>query len=461
MLREKINEEFVIVLKKISKKQFAIDFVNIENPYLLFIQKLVKMCNDSRCTIPAVLKYLEQNKRLEDLNSNYSYCDDLSGAYQELSVNNREYIKTLSSEHRDIIGKKDKKEFLLKLLRNRIKRNYSTWCKAYSIKRTYEKCRRDSEISIFSHRMRGWSNPEFKISKNLSVEIKSNFGFGRSSYFISVIKFKNFKITPFSHWVVYRFAKFSEIIRYSSIHSVQNESWYDAIEFVRDASNLSLKSEKMFIEKYIIDELDKMLDGLNKILRSQQFYGFNERNIHTKYELRSYDLVNFRAEKISGSLDFIESILNFNEITETKSFVDRIERINIETQPILSLELRNARKEIKRLTSEKELIMPILEKWKVKFEKFERRIQLFEERLLKSKELKLCMPNYEIELKKRIAKKFPDYENVSLSYSKVLNEFNIIESQIGQATSSEKIVASCIAKIRKYFKTQSQKRIKL
>ena len=187
MLREKINEEFVIVLKKISKKQFAIDFVNIENPYLLFIQKLVKMCNDSRCTIPAVLKYLEQNKKLDQLNSNYSYCDDLSGAYQELSVNNREYIKTISSEHSDIIGKKDKKEFLLQLLRNRIKSNYSTWCKAYAIKRTYEKCRRDSEISIFSHRMRGWSNPEFKISKNLSVEIKSNFGFGRSSYFITVL----------------------------------------------------------------------------------------------------------------------------------------------------------------------------------------------------------------------------------------------------------------------------------
>ena len=81
-MTDKINEEYVIVLKKISNRKFDINYVNIENPYLRVIQKLVKMCNDSSFTIPEIIKYLEQNKRLDELSSDYSYCEDLSGAFQ-------------------------------------------------------------------------------------------------------------------------------------------------------------------------------------------------------------------------------------------------------------------------------------------------------------------------------------------------------------------------------------------
>lgn len=454
-MTDKINEEYVIVLKKISNRKFDINYVNIENPYLRVIQRLVKMCNDSSFTIPEIIKYLEQNKRLDELSSDYSYCEDLSGAFQELSVNNKSYIKDLKIQYKKILENENRQQFPLRVLRSRIKKNYSTWSKAYSIKKTYAKCRADKEVSIFSHRMMGWSNPVFSISKNLSIEIKSNFGFGRSSYFISVIKFKNFKITPFSHWVKYRYAKYYEILQYSSLHNVQNESWHEAIEFVKDAANLSLKSEKMFIEKYIIDELDKMLDGLNEILKSQEFNIFNERSIRTRYELAGYDLINFRAEKISGSLDFIESILNFNEIIATKTFADRIERINKETQPMLTFELKKTRKEIQKLELEKDVITPKIEKTKIEFEKFERKIKLFENRLLKNNEINVSLPNYEFRLEKKIVIKYPNYENVKLAYKKITLEYNKIESQIQIATNSEKIVKSCLSKIKLYFKNKT------
>lgn len=454
-MKDKINEEYVIVLKKISSRKFDIDYVNIENPYLRVIQKLVKMCNDSSFTIPEIIKYLEQSKRLDELSSDYSYCEDLLGAFQELSVNNRSYIKDIKIQHKKIIETENKQLFHLRVLRSRIKNNYSTWSKAYSIKRIYEKCKTNEEVSIFSHRMMGWSNPEFRISKNLSVQIKSNFGFGQSSYFISVLKFKNFKITPFSYWVEYRYAKYSEILQCSSSHNVQNESWYEAIEFIKDASNLSLKSEKMFIKKYIIDELDKMLDGLNNILNSQKFHILHDPCIRTRYLLSGHELINLRAEKISGSLDFIESILNFNEITSTKTFADRIERINKETQPILISELKKTRKEIQKLKLEKDVITPKFEKSKIEFEKFERKIKLFENRLLKNNEISFSLPNYEFRLEKKIAIKYPNYANVKLAYKRITLEYNKIESQIQIATNSEKIVKSCISKIKLYFKNKT------
>ena len=455
MSPEKINEECLIVLKKINKKKVDVGYVKIENTFAQIMQKLVQICNDSSITFPEIIKYLDKKNELNRLNSNYSYCSNLDGAFQELSVDNVSYIKSITNEFKNISGSDNQKQLRLKRLRSRIKANYTTWSHAYSLKRAYETCRLDKDILIFSHRMMGWSNPVFNITKNLSVEIKTNFGFGRSSYFISVVKFKNFKITPFSHWVLYRYAQFYEIIQYSSLHKVQNESWHEAIEFVKDASNLSMKNENMFIEKYIIDELDKMLDGLNEIMNYKNFYLYNERNIRNWFRLSGHDLVNFRAEKISGSLDFIESILNFNEITATKTFADRIERINKETQPMLTFELKKTRKEIQKLELEKDLITPKFEKSKIEFEKFERKIKLFENRLLKNNEISVSLPNYEFRLEKKIAIKYPNYENVKLAYKKISLEYNKIESQIQIATNSEKIVKSCLSKIKLYFKNKT------
>jgi hypothetical protein len=85
------------------------------------------------------------------------------------------------------------------------------------------------------------------------------------------LKYKNIDITPFSEWVDYEFAQFSEIIRYSQSYILRNEYWLDAMEYSRDACNLSLVDEVKFVEKYVIDECEKMVRGLENILNKEYF----------------------------------------------------------------------------------------------------------------------------------------------------------------------------------------------
>src|SRR5690606_38411441 len=127
-----------------------------------------------------------------------------------------------------------------------------------------------------------WSNPEFKLSENFTVVLKTNFGYGSASYFYIKLKYKNIEITPFSEWIDYEIAKFTEIIRYTKSfvyrllrgiyngkrvyqQKMENSNWQDAIDYTKTACNVSLKDEVDFVRKYIIDECERMVAGLENI----------------------------------------------------------------------------------------------------------------------------------------------------------------------------------------------------
>ncbi len=258
-------------------------------------------------------------------------------------------------------------------LKSHILEKILLWFKVFNIEFAYDKAKKVPNILVYSHRISGWSNPEYKITDNLRQQVKTNFGYGSVSYFYSLITFKNIQITPFSEWIDYRYSNFSEVIRYTrSFRSrvlvldrnnkpwyyktkIDNSYWHNAIEFTKNAANLSLTNEEEFVEKYIISECENLVNGLEKFYLETEFEFIdenqvnvgNEKIIRQRVDINGYELIDFRTEKIIGALDFITKIIEYNSIIPTNEYTQRIFTLNKKFIPNVYLALENQKSELK------------------------------------------------------------------------------------------------------------------
>jgi hypothetical protein len=459
--KEKINEEFLCVLRKNTlTNQIEIDYVKIETPFPILIENFWNLLDDSNSSLDQVINFIKTRDELNQLTKHYNYCRNLTGFYQSFIANNqntiqeiidRQYLMLLNQKyalekgcHFDI--KKNINDY-----KQELKAKYSLWVKAFSINKTYRLCHEDNSILNFSHRIDGWSNPVYQLTTNFSVEIKTNFGYGRSSYFYTILKYKNIEITPFSEWIDYEFAKFSEIVRYTQSHISDNKYWLEAMEFSKDACNLSMTDEVKFVERYVIDECEKMIIGLEEIFNKENFSFKNRENLQPRdVNKKGHVLVEFRGEKISGALDFISKILEFENITSIKSFICRIEACNLKIQPILVGETKAL--EIKIMGQKDEIKL-----YKVIYNKIIEENCLYNKR---QKELKKEMDiNGEFypeiynlnKLNEKFNKKFPEYQEFQVEYENVTTNFRMMNEQLQNLTKVYENIVCYNDKIIHYF----------
>lgn len=192
-LKYKINEDVLCVLRKDSSSRIIIDYVDIINPFNTIFGKLTELCNKIENNIQQIIAYIEKTNEFEQLTNEYRYCISLSGSYQGFTANNKSYLKEINQIYQSILL--DKKnlntcnlELKVKRLKSEIKERYLLWYKAFAINKTYKLCHEDKSVLTFSHRINGWSNPVYQLTPNFSVEIKTNFGYGRVSYFYTKLK---------------------------------------------------------------------------------------------------------------------------------------------------------------------------------------------------------------------------------------------------------------------------------
>jgi hypothetical protein len=458
-MKDKINEEVLCLLRKNkATNQIEIDYVTIEMPLAKTIDNFSVLLDDSNSTLEQVINFIKTTEELNQLTTHYRYCVYLSGSYQAFSANNQNTITEIETRQQLIRLNQEndpEKYDINKAIadcKNEIKAKYILWHKAFSINKTYRLCHEDKSILTFSHRIDGWSNPVYQLTPNFSVEIKTNFGYGRASYFYTKLKYKDIEITPFSEWVDYEFAKFSEIVRYTQSHFLENEYWFEAMEFSRDACNLSLEDEVKFVEKYVIDECEKMASGLEEIFKKEQFsfknrYNKNERITVDK---KGHVLVEFRGEKISGALDFISKILEFEKITSIKSFIERIEECNKKIQPILVEESAIIKVKIENLTKEKNQLQPKYDEVvKINDEYNQKKVTLQGE--IFSKEQLDNIWLYRNQLEAEFIKRCPEYAEFAKEYKQVTDSYRILTEQIQNNTKVRDNIISYNEKIIKYF----------
>ena len=363
MIKSKINEDFLLLLID-NNGIIGTDTIDIVKHFENENKKLSELCGtDGTDNIDQIVSFIRTELQPKLPNKTFKYCKDLDKPYQSVHVNVENGIKTFL-DRKDLIytnqklALSDEKEFDLDFafrdLKSEIKERIELWFKVFDIEFAYDKAKAIPNVLSYSHRISGWSSPEYKITNNLKQEIKTNFGYGSVSYFFLLFTFKNIQITPLSEWIDYRYSDFSEIIRYTRSFkskipvddergrlryyktNIKNEYWNYAIAFTQNAANLSLTNEDEFVEKYIISECEKMVNGLQKIYADSKFDLIDENqfdiedkdtNRH-RLDIDGFKLVSFKTEKIIGALDFIGKIIEYNKIIPTDKYVSRIKELN-------------------------------------------------------------------------------------------------------------------------------------
>jgi hypothetical protein len=478
-----VNENVICILKKAPNNNLLIlDFEPIERTLDNDFMKMVKMVSKPAVKIAEVYFHISQNPRLRVLFEKYDYCKILHRPWQEAIplMSFTSFQKKYPLLHKSDLIKRQKKE-LLQDLEYRLKAFYLN----KSIKNAENK-RRQQELIAYSHRRIGWSTPVYHLKPSFSVDIKTNFGYGSVSYFYTRFKYKNVNIIPFSQWVEYEYADKFELIRYSSNHEVNNESWIDAFQYARNACNLSLTDEPLFIKKYMIDECEKMVTGLEVFLTNSSFKFLNQKNrntytryrrpftrnlnmgsdmierIYTDSHKKGHGLIEFRGEKISGSLDFIQEIATMKEVIEIEGFVKRIIKCNKTIKPILTNEIKLIRNELK----------PLVEKFKVEEPKFKeaqaKKNMYIEERELLRKKLieehgepymhDFIDKNYFSEkypnlkpIQDLFLKMFPEYQSFTKRYKEIYKRYKTLKDQIDSLKIVQKNITSYKKAIEDFF----------
>lgn len=291
--------------------------------------------------------FLEKKKILDDLYTSNSYHKNVSGLTE------------------DEIAEKAFSIYLeaLKAISENLGKYVLLWIHAYRITLAIRKCRENKEVIAHSHKYKGWSLPDYQLTSDLNLKFRTNFGYGYSSHFYTVLVFKNVKIFPFMDWCNYKYAKTSEMINYTelfhaltkdsktqkvkSIH-IEDSAWEKAMLSVAEACNISMRSEKEFISKYIVDPIEKIILFLEEILeKSDTEINKEYRNYNHDFDIKEFDeqwnlraksvkLMNVKAARICGSLDFILEFKSLSHIVDnTEYYIKKIEDINLKMLPIL------------------------------------------------------------------------------------------------------------------------------
>jgi len=470
-MENQINEEVLCVLKY-KNNEIIIDYVPIEKYFDEELSSLKKLCEVSSDNILKIIESIRQTPSFKVLEKHYRYCVKLDGTYQGVTANIEEKIKT-TIETRAIFyfNKNNIVDYNLddkiSKLQNDIYNKFLLWVSAYNIEKSYRKCYEDKLILTFSHRMNGWSNPEYRLSDNFRVELKTNFGYGSSSYFFIKIKYKSIDITPVSEWVDYEIAQFSEIIRYTKsfsyrIHKgtynernvykkqIENSNWKHAIEFTKNACNSSLRSEAEFIHNYIIDECEKMASGLEKFMVGSEFIFIGEHNGHYQVDKKGHQLTEFRGEKISGALDFILKILEFDKITEIKTFIERIEACNKKIQPILVEELNVIERKLAVLNQEMTVLKPIYLSLVEKNKFYIKGKMTIQRELVASKQIDPKQVDC-FKINTVFTEKFPEFKEFELEFETECKKYRTLLEQIQNYDNLFKNISTYNNKIITYF----------
>lgn len=118
---------------------------------------------------------------------------------------------------------------------------------------------------MYSNEKMGWYKPDYKISDDVLISIRTNFCYGNAAHFHVNLNYKGINILPYSDIVIYYYSNMMDNIRYTVDYVPKRSNWVHAMSFVADISNLIKTDRERFEKEWIIDKIEKMMDGLKTI----------------------------------------------------------------------------------------------------------------------------------------------------------------------------------------------------
>lgn len=238
------------------------------------------------------------------------------------------------------------------------------------------KITQEASVKMFSTENIGWNNFPYEINNDVKISVKTNFGYGSSSYFTLAVQYKGLDILPYSYIVKYYKANMADIIRCTRSYMACRESWLASFDFVSDFVNKSVEDPDGFVESYIMQEVTEMMTGLEAIATDPEVYiGKIRKNKADPFVIYIRPMLNneekrlqsypdempmlFKVEKITGALDFLNSLTAIAKIVnKVQPYIDRLLDINTALYP----EIQEAMKRITNRINENKPIKENLEK---------------------------------------------------------------------------------------------------
>jgi hypothetical protein len=471
-----VNSDYLLLFKSHATNVIEVN----EFP----VEKLINgIINDAITFVSSVKnadelnKYLSGNEALTKMEGYYFYCTSLDSAYDDTEIKieslksfikdyqaNEQYynsdnkydIRQQHIENDENALKKPEERF--QELKSKIIYTLSEWCEMYNLSKAYEKAECIDRVLFYSHKKSRWRTENSKITDNLSFELSTNFGYGRSSYFFLKIFYRGICLTPFSVWINYKYANMLEIVRYTISYEPQNNSWLKFKNDVVDVVHLYNNDEAAFVRKFIISECEQMIEGLGNILNSSSVrlkVSPSDDSITTVKNItnNNYLMTVFRGEKISGALDFISKILELSSIININEYVAKIENYNKNFLPILEHEISLITHDISKLQNELDIAQKIVDELKPKYDFYtsERQRLMRESGEYSLERIEAIWDYPPPEIKERLTEIYPEYLEFDKTYYdnklKILNLntwINGLKQYFDPATKS-------VEKIKTYF----------
>lgn len=244
------------------------------------------------------------------------------------------------------------------------------FCQAYGYLSHLKELEHDKNVKMLTVGKIGWTGLSYQINDDIQFKIYTNFGFGWSSYFHINLTYKGIDILPYSYFVKYYYADQLDIRRYTRRYDVDENCWDYAFLFVEEIANKAINDKEHFVKMYVMNEVQEMISGLRNILAYPRQY-FDTRIAHKNDQNESHYLgirnMNsadkrlyaaypnevikvFQAEKIAGSLDFLEKLSELKPIySQVQDVIDEIKGLGQKFLPQLESNIEEINKDIEEL----------------------------------------------------------------------------------------------------------------
>lgn len=416
MGKSQVNEKYVLALVENSDTTLSVRRMDIPSSEVP-IAKLEAMVDNPNRTVYDMSSYFYSLFSPKVKAFAFCYPSEYNDSYidsrsvpEEISY--ADYVKgvkdieaTFNAKHR--FSREPLDALKLKLDKEIIEANQSAKKKYLKKASIYIKCQRLSEtvnkikehegIKLYSRDVVGYSTYTHKINDDITVELRTNFGFGRAAYFNLAIKYKDIVVLPYSYLVHYYYANMKSLMACTRAYRPLRESWEASIDFIADFVNQSIYDPRRFVSKYVIKEVEEMMKGLRAIMdnpaevqsrikdscsseiRLSVIRPFNKDEFVMMETMADELTTLFKAEKITGALLFVENLRQLQEICgDMSALIDEILSMNKEVKPEISPVLKSVRSTIETFKREEmnlERQIKFKENRKLYFDKRKERLQ--------------------------------------------------------------------------------------
>lgn len=416
MEKSQVNEKYVLILVENSDATLSVRRMDIPSSEVP-IAELEAMVDNPNRTIYDMSSYFYSVFSPKVKAFAFCYPSEYNDSYidsrsipKEISYS--DYVKAVKEiktafNAKHCFSKEPLEVLKLKLDKEIIEANHfakkkylkkaSIYIKCQQLSETVKKIKEHDEIKLYSRDVVGYSTYTHKINDDITVELRTNFGYGSAAYFNLAVKYKDIVILPYSYLVHYYYANMKSLMACTRAYRPLRESWEASIDFIADFVNQSINDPRKFIGEYVIKEVEEMMKGLRAIMdnptevqsrikdstsseiRLSVIRPFNKDEFVMMETMADELTTLFKAEKITGALLFVESLRQLQEVCgDMSALIDEILSMNKEVEPEIRPVLNSVRSTIqtfKREVIDLERQIKFKENRKLSFDKRKERLQ--------------------------------------------------------------------------------------